>query len=156
MISTNGLRDEKQVQIEFDGKTYTYTISKVPAMAGLEIFTQFLPSSLPKLGDFLLYKSLIVKLLSYSGVTHENGAFLRLTSEALIDSHVLEWEMVYLLAYQMAEYNCSFFRNGRASTFFQGFAQTMIQWATKMSTELLEQLLQKIRPPSMNSEQSIP
>lgn len=126
-----------------------YVISKVPAIPGREIFTQYLPSAAPKIGDYKINEQLMLKLLSYVAVINE-GSYLRLTTQALIDNHVANWETLMKIEAAMIEYNCSFFQNGRASTFLGGIAQKLPQWITKTLTDSLERLSQVDKPPSMN------
>jgi hypothetical protein len=111
-----------EVQIKAQsGEEKTYIISKFPAVAGREIVTQYPISALPKVGDYKTNESLMLKVLSYVAVDTD-GRQLQLTTRALIDNHVPDWESLVKLEAAMMEYNCSFFQNGKASTFFEGIA----------------------------------
>lgn len=136
-------------EVVIDGKNFI--LSKVPAVAGREIFSQYLTSAAPKIGSYDLNKVLMQKLLSYVAVSAGEGApNLKLINDDLINNHVPSWEMLLKLEAAMIEYNCSFFQNGRVSTFLQDVAQKLPAWITKTLTDSLQQLFQTEKPPSMN------
>jgi len=141
----------KQVQIKTqEGVEKTYTLSKFDAISGREILTQYPISAIPKLGDYKTNKEMMLKILSFVEVTTDAGTQQRLTTEALIQSHVPDWETLARIEAGMVEYNCSFFGNGRASTFFEGIAQKVPALITKMLTDLSAQSSRKDAPPSTN------
>ena len=78
--------------------------------------------------------------MSYVATPREGLAPLLLTTQALIDNHVKDWETLMTLEKEMLVYNCSFFQDGRLSGFFADFAQNLPQWITKISTVLSAQL----------------
>jgi hypothetical protein len=139
-------------EIEIDGKTFI--ISKFPAIAGREIITQYLPSAAPKIGDYKNNEALMLKLMSYVGVTIASGNIVQLSTQALVNNHVGSWETLMKLEAAMLEYNCSFFQNGLISGFFGDIAQKLPQWISKILTDSLAQLSQKEKQPSTNFEQS--
>lgn len=124
-----------------------FIISKYPALAGREIVTQYLTSGLPKIGDYKRNEELAIKSLSYAAVVTPAGE-LRLSNRDLIENHVGSFETCLRLEWAMLEYNCSFFRNGRASSFLKGIAQTIKQSGTQMLMDLLAQLWEKNKPPT--------
>ncbi len=72
---------------------------------------------------------------------------LRLTTRALVDNHVPDWEALAKIEVAMMEYNCSFFGSGRASGFFERIAQSLPALATKILTDSLQQLSAKTKQP---------
>jgi hypothetical protein len=123
--------------IEINGKTYILT--KFPAVAGREIITQYVASGIPKIGDYKVNEEMMLKLMCYVFVPMPNGNPLALSNRMLIDNHVVgddAWETLGKIEIAMMEYNCSFFRNGRISSFFDDFAQKLPQWIIKISTAL--------------------
>ena len=126
--------------IEIDGKMYI--ISKFPAVAGREIIAKYPLSGLPKLGDYSVNEETMLKLMRYVAVPKENGMLI-LNNRALVDNHVDSWETLAKIEMAMMEYNCSFFQNGRISTFLADVAQRLPQWITKTLTALSEQSSQK-------------
>jgi hypothetical protein len=137
----------EEKQIEIGGKTLK--ISKVPATAGRKIFTQYLPTATPKIGNYEENEKLMYELISYTSVKTSSGDFIRLSAKEIIDNH-LNWQELMKLEAAMGHYNCDFFRDGRALIFFDGIAQKLPAWILKMLTGLLEQLSQAEKPPSTN------
>lgn len=125
-----------------DGTTKQYIISKFPAIAGREIVCKYPLSGMPKLGDYAVNEETMLKLMAYVAVPTDTGT-LRLSTRALVDNHVASWETLGRLEVSMLEYNCSFFGNGRASTFLDGIAQKAQVSISKILMGLLAQLSQK-------------
>lgn len=125
--------------IEVNGKIFT--ISKFPAISGREIIAKYPLSGLPKIGDYAVNEETMLKLMSFVGVPRENSEPLRLTSRALVDNHVTDWEMLGKIEIAMLEYNCSFFQSGRVSNFLGDIAQKLPAMISKILTDSLAQLL---------------
>lgn len=142
-------------EIELEGQTFI--ISKFPAIQGREIIAGYPLTGLPKIGDYKQNEEIMLKLMSFVAKPLEGrDQPLTLGNRELINNHVKSWEILMKLELRMLEYNCSFFQNGRVSTFFADIAQKAPAWITKMLTGLLVQLSQLAKQPSTNSEQSTP
>lgn len=137
---------------EIDGKTFV--LSKFPAVAGREIVAKYPLSGMPKLGDYKVNEETMLKLMAFVGVQLDNGTVLQLSTRALVDNHVPGWETLAKIEWAMLEYNCSFFGNGRALTFFDGIAQKLPSMITSILTDLSQQLSAKNKPRSTSSEPS--
>lgn len=125
-------------ELEIGGKTFI--ISKFPAIAGREIVAKYPTSGMPKIGDYATNEETMLKLMCYVGVKQPNNAPpLMLTTRALIDNHLGDWETLAKVEMAMMEYNCSFFRDGRISTFLNDIMQNLPAWAIKISTALSQQ-----------------
>lgn len=138
-------------EIEIDGRTYI--ISKFPAIDGREIICKYGLSSLPKIGEYAINHEMMLKLFHYVAVKIKVGAEDReqkLSTKELINNHVKSWESVMKIEMAMLEYNCTFFQDGRVSTFFEGIAQKLPPLITKILTDSLAQLSAKEKPPSTN------
>lgn len=135
-------------EVVIDGKTYI--LSKFPAVAGREIIALYPVSGMPKIGDYKTNESTMLKLMAFVGIPREGAMPLMLNNQTLIDNHVPSWETLAKIEWAMMEYNCSFFQNGRVSTFLEDIAQKLPQWTSKMLTALLAQLSQTAKPPSEN------
>lgn len=128
-------------EIEIDGKKFV--ISKFPAIAGREIVAKYIPSIMPKLGDYKVNEETMFKMMKYVGVILDNKPDpLMLTTQAVIDNHVKDWEMLAKIEIALVEYNCSFFLSGRISNFLEDTAQKIPAWIIKTLT-LLSQLSSK-------------
>lgn len=141
--------EPKEIEIENPDKTKSvFILSKFPAIQGREIIAKYPLSAMPKLGDYAVNEETMLKLMSFVAVPRENGEPLRLTTRGLIDNHVKSWETLAKIEIAMMEYNCSFFGNGRASTFFEGIAQKAQALIFKTLTDLSGQSSQKEKRPS--------
>ncbi|MDL2313393.1 hypothetical protein LJC36_00255 [Desulfovibrio sp. OttesenSCG-928-C14] len=133
----------KEVQIKcLDGSEKTFVVSKFPAVAGREIVTQYPLTALPKIGEYKSNEALMLKLMGYVAVPNQNNpdAPIILSTRALVDNHVPDWEALARLELAVMDYNCSFFKNGRASTFFAGLGNKAASKITGILTGLLASL----------------
>jgi hypothetical protein len=131
----------KEVQIKcLDGTERTYTISRFPAIAGREIIAKYPLSAAPKLGDYAVNEETMLKLMSHVAVMPTSGAMLRLTTKALVDNHVPDWEALARIEVEMLRYNTSFFQRGEVSTFLKATLQKFLVSASPTLKTLLEQL----------------
>ena len=105
------------------GDERTYVLSKFPAIAGREIIAKYPMSAMPKLGDYKVNEATMLQLMAFVGVPRTSGEPLMLTTRALVDNHVPDWETLARVEMAMMEYNVSFFGNGKASTFFEAIAE---------------------------------
>lgn len=138
----------KEVELtDQDGVTRTYIVSRLPAVQGREIVTQYPISAMPKVGDYAVNESMMLKLMSYVAVRKDDGTELQLTTRVLIDNHVGDWETLAKLEVAMMEHNVSFFRDGRALTFFEAIARKAQPWISRMLTDLSAQSSRKEKPP---------
>jgi hypothetical protein len=129
--------EPKEIEIETQkGEKRVYIISKFPAIQGREIVAKYPLSAMPKLGDYAVNEETMLKLMCFVAVPRENGAPLQLTTRALVDNHVPDWETLAKIEIAMMEYSVSFFGNGRASTFFEGIAQKAQALIFKTLTDL--------------------
>src|SRR5574337_1379876 len=133
----------QEIQIETENGKKTFILSRFPYKIGREIIAAYPMTALPKIGDYKLNEEACEKLLTYVAVPTPNGEYQRLTTEVLKNNHIDSWETCIKLEWEMIQYNCSFFRDGRASTFLSDIVQTLPQWISKISTALAGASLQK-------------
>lgn len=139
----SGLLQPKEITITCqDGKEKVFVISKIPAMDAREIFCQYAISSLPKIGEYKVNEDMALKLLSYVAVPMKDGQHLRLTTRALVNNHIPDWETGFKVEHEIAQYNCSFFLKDTASSFLDVF-KAMV---TEKITEILTRSLQPSSP----------
>ena len=126
-----------------DGEERTFIISKFPATAGREILTQYPLSAVPRIGDYATNEKLMLKIMGYVGVELDGRDVpLQLTTQALVDNHVPDWETLARLELAIIDYNTSFFRDGRASTFFAALGAKALPKITETLMALWENLSQ--------------
>ena len=138
-----------EIEIELpDGKgVKTFTIHKFDAIAGREIISQYPMSGLPKLGDYATNEQIMLKIMTYvTVVTGETS--IALASANLVNNHVPDWETLIKLEWEVMQYNCSFFRNGKASTFLDDMLESLRESIMSILTNLSEQSSEKNSPPS--------
>lgn len=80
-----------------DGTEREFVISKFPALAGREIVTQYLPTAAPKVGEYAANEALVVKMMAFVAAIGSDGSEIRLTTRALIDNHVPDFEALMRL-----------------------------------------------------------
>lgn len=140
--------DPKEVEIvTAGGETKVYIISKLPALAGREILTQYVPTALPKVGEYASNEKIMLKMLEFVAVDTEAGR-LQLKTRALIDNHVPDWETLMKLEAAMISENCSFFHNGKGLDFLGTIEAKARQLISQTLTDLLEQSSQTEKPAS--------
>ena len=144
------LREPMEFAVELpSGEVKTYIISKFPALAGREIVAKYPMSAIPKLGDYNVNQETMLKLMHFVAVPREGHSIeqsMRLSSMALVDNHVPDWETLAKLELQMLEYNCSFFANGKISTFLSDLTANMKQSVTEILTGFALSLSQRKEP----------
>lgn len=138
----------KEVSVDDqDGTTHRFLVSRLPAVAGREIVTQYPISAMPKVGDYKVNEAIMLKLMSYVAVVKDDGTQIILTTRALVDNHIPDWEVLAKVEMAMMEHNVSFFRNGRGLTFFEAIARKVQASISPMLTDLLQQLSKQTKPP---------
>lgn len=151
---TNALLEPNEVEIETaKGESKKFILSKFPAIAGREIVSQYPVTGMPKIGEYKSNEEIMLKLMKFVAVPTESGE-MTLSTQALIDNHVPDWETLAKLEVKMMEYNCSFFGNGKASTFFDSILQTTQQLIIQTLTDLLEQSSVQGKQPLKNSKKN--
>ena len=117
-----------------DGVERTYVLSKFPAVAGREIVTQYPLTAMPKIGDYATNQALMLKVMAFVGVPREGGEPLPLTTRALVENHVPDWELLARLEWAMMEYNVSFFSKGLSSISWEDIAAKVQPLISQMLT----------------------
>ncbi len=141
--------EPKEVEIKIvGGGTKKFILSKFNAISGREILTQYPMSGLPKIGDYKTNEEIMMKIMSFVSVPMASSDPLPLTTRELVNNHVPEWETLAQLEWAMLEYNCSFFGDGRFSSFLDDLSEKLPALISSTLTPLLEQLLPKNTPPS--------
>lgn len=128
----------RPVEIELqDGTKKAFVLHKFPATVGREVVSQYPLSAIPKLGDYKVNEAMMLKLMSYVGVpVGSNPEPLMLSSLDLVNNHVPDFEALMRLEAAMLEYNCSFFANGKVSSFLEVIAVKAQALITKTLTDL--------------------
>jgi len=144
------LRDPKPINLEDqEGTERTYTIHKFSAYDGRELATQYPQSGMPKIGDYEVNEELSVLMMSYVTVIPSSGGeALVLSNKTVIENHVPDWEVLAKLEIEIMKYNCSFFRDGKASDFLTVCIEKGKELVSQMLTDLSEQSSAATKQPS--------
>lgn len=133
-----------------DGEEKTFIISKFDAVFGREVAFQYPLTVLPKVGDYLANEQLMFRAMTYAAAISEDGTQMPLKTKALVNNLCPDWEMLVALEKALMEYNISFLRDGRISTFFEVLAQTILRKISETLTPSSESFSQVEKPPSTN------
>lgn len=150
------LLEPKEVKVvTLNGDEKTYILSKFPAVIGREIVCSYPISAIPKLNEYSANEGVMLKLMSFVGIPRAPQAGIEvepllLTTRALVDNHVPDWETLVKIELEMMKYNTSFFREGVVSTFFGSLTTKVVQSITPMLMPLLRQLSEAIKQRSEN------
>lgn len=109
-----------------DGDERTYKIHKVPAIPMREIVATYPVANMPKVGEYKVSEEIMLKLMAYVVAITADGHEIQLTSRALVDNHVPDWEVLARLEAQMIGYNVSFFKNAGNFASWTKSAETSI------------------------------
>ena len=123
-----------------DGEEKQFRISRVPAIKGRELFTQYMPTAIPKIGDYKSNEKLMKDLVSFIEVKTASGEWLGLSNDAILSSHVTDWEMLVKLEMEMIKYNTNFFSPEKLSSALNKFNQTLPEKIIKMLKRFSGQL----------------
>ena len=138
---------------DIDGENRVYTISRMPFMAGREVGFQYIPSALPKVGDYKVNEAMMQKMMEHVAVSI-NGVLTRLSTKALIDNHIPDLGTGLALEWHMMEYNASFFHKGTISDFFAGVVRTSLARISDILTQSQVPSSPQSSQPSTNLEPS--
>lgn len=138
--------EEKQIEVN----KVPFIISKIPAVDAREIFSKYTSSNIPKVGEYEASEAVMLKMMTYVARVTPEGDNIRLTTKALVNNHVPDWETLVKLEWEMLKYNCSFFQNGKALDFLKSIARLAESKGTEMLVGLLGRLSPAGKPPSTN------
>lgn len=136
------LKDQKGAERDF-------IIHKVPAIPMREIVAKYPVANLPKIGDYGVSEEVMLKLISFVSVPTPNGS-LALSTMALVNNHVPDWELLAKLEAAMLEYNVSFFGNVKNFASWQDSLKTYLPKILSMLTDLSQPSSQTGKQPSKN------
>lgn len=134
------------------GVERTYIIHKFPAVAGREIVTKYPLSNIPRVAEYGQSEEVMFKLMAYVGVPVAGNPPLMLTTRALVDNHMPDWETLMKVEMAVLEYNVSFFGKGAISGFFESIAPKAAAWISKTLIPSLVASLQTEKPRSGSSK----
>lgn len=142
------LLEPKEITVETQkGENRAYILSKFPAVQGREIIAKYPLSAMPKLGDYAVNEETMLKLMAFVAVPRDSGEPLPLSTRALVDNHVPDWETLARIEFAMMEYNVSFFGNGKGSTFLEAITKKAQAFLSQTLMDLSGQSSRKEKQP---------
>jgi len=145
------LEPKELILTDASGKVRTFMLSKFPAIAGRKIVTRYPLTNVPKVGEYQQSEEIMLELMSFVAAVTETG-HVQMTTRALVDNHVGDWETLAKVEWAMLEYNCSFFRGGLNSAFLESISQKAVTWITQTLIPLLAPSLQAAKRASESSK----
>lgn len=134
--------EPKEIEVKtLNGELRTYILSRFPCIAGREIVAGYPLTGFPKIGEYAANEAIMLKLMAYVAVVGGNGQTLQLTTKALVENHVPDYETLVKIEIEMMRYNTSFFGKGEISTFFVTTITKLVASISPMLTPLLGQFL---------------
>lgn len=138
----------KDIEIEdIDGNTINVRISRLPATIGREILVQYLPSAMPKVGDYKVNEDMMLKLMAHVAVVNKDGDAISLSNKTLVDNHIPDWQTLAKIEVEMLRYNTDFFDNGKISSFFEVIKTKAQALISKMLMDSLAQSSKENKQP---------
>lgn len=135
---------EKEIKVKsLDGDESTFFISRVPADVGRELFTQYVPTAMPKIGNYKENEKLMRKLIGYVEAVSPDGKRVRLDNDLTRNSYISDWEMLVTIEKEMVTHNTNFFNPAKLSGVLARFNQTLPERVMQMLTRFSEQLSAK-------------
>lgn len=142
---------KKELILETEDGTKTYVLHKIPYLSGArEVCTQFIPTGMPKIGDYKRNEELAQIIFAHVDVQLEGGKSLRLETKELVNNHVPDFQTGVKIEKEMLEFNFGFFDFGKTSALLKEFAQKHLAKILPILTESLAQLSAKEKQASKN------
>lgn len=143
------LINPKEITVDYEGEELKFNIGKFPSTVGREIITKYPVANMPKIGDYAASEETMLKLMSYVERVYPDRV-QPLINKALVDNHIPSWEVLTKIEVETINYNCTFFRNGKAYDFLKKSMSLAEPKIIEMLTALSGQLSQAEKQPSKN------
>ena len=134
-----------------DGTERDYVISKFPAVAGREIVTQYLATAIQKAEGYKANEELMLKAMCYVSAISPEGREIPLTTRALVDNHVPDFEALMRLEAALLDYNTNFMQRAKSFISSSDIEGKATAWISRMLTGLSAQSSVQGKPVSANS-----
>ena len=145
------MQKQKEFKVETEDGEKTYILHKIPYLSGArEVCTQFIPTGMPKVGDYKRNEELAQIIFSHVDVVTETGAPLRLSTKDLVNNHVPDFQTGVKIEKEMLEFNFGFFDTGKIYALLKDSAMKHQAKILPILTEFLGQLSVKEKQPSKN------
>jgi hypothetical protein len=134
-----------------DGSTRSYVISKFPAIEGREIVTQYVATAIQKADGYKANEDLMLKAMCYVSALNSEGQEIKLTTRALVNNHVPDFEALMRLEAALLDYNTNFMHRAKSFISSSDIEGKAMAWISRMLTHLSAQSSVQGRQPSETS-----
>lgn len=135
----------KEIELkDLDGDTHKFIISRFNALDGYELISNFPKTMFNKGGEsFKDHKEVLIKIFSHVEAFKQDGNTIRLTSEALINNHIPDYELLMKILKEVGTYNSSFLGNVSGLSIIDQIKTKLPTLAQKILMDSLKQLSKK-------------
>ncbi len=141
--SSLGLIEPKEIEINGN----TFIISKMPCTVAQEVLFKLPTGLMPFIKDFNQSQEMAFKMLWYCLRCYSDKEPIQLTSKALIDAHVPDFDTLIKLEKECVSYNFDFFQGGKVWDSLNKVVSLAESKASGILTDLLDRLLQVGKQP---------
>jgi len=150
---TNLIDSERKTFIDVKGKEHIFQIGKVPWMGGgREILAEYIPSGLPKVGDYQKNETLARILYANAVKIDSDGNHHPLTTDSMINNHVPDVKVAMELEAAVFDKSTDFLILGKVLEYRTAWSQTLDSVLADLPTQLQKLLSGLASPPLPNSE----
>lgn len=153
MSETNLIDSERKKFIGVDEKEYIYQIGKVPWMGGgREILAEYIPSGLPKVGDYKKNEGLARILYANAIAIDSEGNHHPLTTDSMINNHIPDVKVAMELEAAVFDKSTDFLILGKVLEYRTAWSQTLDSILADLPIQLQKLLSAAVSPPLPSSE----
>lgn len=134
-----GEEQKKYKEIHLNGRTYH--LNKFPPVAGRSIITQYPITAIVQNRDYERNEAVMLKLMGFVEVITIDGTPQPLSTPALIDNHVRDWEDLVKLEMETLKFNCPFMEDPEfASGIFQSIGLKATDYLVGIFTDAVKRM----------------
>lgn len=153
MSETNLIDSERKKFTDVKGKEHIYQIGKVPWMAGgRKILAEYIPSGLPKVGDYAKNEDLARILYANAIAIDADGNHHPLTTDSMINNHVPDVKVAMELEAAVFDKSTDFLILGKVLEYRTAWSQTLDSVLADLPTQLQKLLSAVASPPLPSSK----
>lgn len=128
---------DNKIQFEVGGKSYV--AEKFKPTEGRRIVAGYPISAMPKVGNYEDNEAVMLRLMSHVSVITAAGP-LRLETIELINNHVVSWENLVEIEYQVLKFNCPFLSADTMKPFIEVVKDAAANYVTETLSKVIQNL----------------
>ena len=136
MTEVNLIGAERKTFTDVKGNPRKYWIGKVPWMGGgREILAEYIPSGLPKIGDYKKNENLARILYAAVVAIDDKGNHFPLTTDSMINNHIPDVKVAMELEAAVFDKSTDFLILGKVHEYRTAWSQTVDSLAASLPTQ---------------------